>query len=188
MSALSAPANNPQDILILVDADDREIGFLSKEQCHRGAGLLHRAFSVFVFNRRGEVLLQQRSSAKPLWPLYWSNSCCSHPRKGEAVEAAARRRVREELGVHCELRFLYKFEYQARFADVGAEHELCSVFAGIADSPVRADASEIAATRFVRPDELSREIAADGSRFTPWLKLEWSRISSEFLPDILARI
>ena len=94
MSALNAPANNPLDTLILVDSDDRETGFLSKEECHRGQGTLHRAFSVFVFNREGEILLQQRSGSKPLWPLYWSNSCCSHPRRGEHVEAAARRRLR----------------------------------------------------------------------------------------------
>jgi isopentenyl-diphosphate delta-isomerase len=186
MSALSAPANKPGDMLILVDGQDRETGFLSKEECHRGQGTLHRAFSVFLFDRNGRLLLQQRSAQKPLWPLYWSNSCCSHPRRGETAESAAVRRVREELGVTCSLQFLYKFEYQAQFAEVGAEHELCWVFAGAADGAIRVDDTEIAAVRFVSPADLTREIAADGTRFTPWLKLEWARIEAEFLPGILA--
>ena len=188
MSSLGAPANNPLDTLILVDPQDREIGFRSKEECHRGAGTLHRAFSVFLFNDAGEVLLQQRSAQKPLWPLYWSNSCCSHPRRGETVEVAAQRRVREELGVPCELEFLYKFEYQAQFGTVGAEHELCWVFAGFADGTVTANDAEIAAFRYVSPQQLTREIDSDGARFTPWLKLEWARIRSDFLPDIQRRL
>jgi isopentenyl-diphosphate delta-isomerase len=185
MTALGDPANNPADALVLVDSEDREIGFRSKEECHRGAGILHRAFSVFVFNRRGELLLQQRSAAKPLWPLYWSNSCCSHPRRGEAVEAAARRRLREEIEIDCALTYLYKFEYQARFGDVGAEHELCWVFAGIADGEPTLNAAEIAACRYVTPQELTAEIARDASRFTPWLLLEWAEISAHHLSRIL---
>ncbi len=178
MSALGAPANNPGDTLILVDPEDRELGFLSKEECHRGTGILHRAFSVFLFNREGATLLQQRSAAKPLWPLYWSNSCCSHPRRGETVEAAARRRLREELGMRCELDFLYKFEYQAVFGDVGAEHELCWVFTGLAEGTPVADPGEIAAWRYVMPDALTAEIAAAPQTFTPWMKLEWAEITA----------
>jgi len=188
VSILGSSANNPGDTLILVDPEDREIGFLSKEECHRGAGVLHRAFSVFLFNAQNEILLQQRSAQKPLWPLYWSNSCCSHPRRGETVEAAALRRVREELSLHCNLTFLYKFEYQARFEDVGAEHELCWVFAGFADGVVTANAAEIAACRYVSPEDLSAEIAASPQIFTPWVKLEWTEISARHLPAIPARL
>lgn len=185
MSALSAPTNNPADPLILVDHDDREVGFLSKEECHHRSGVLHRAFSVFLFNSDGEVLLQQRSAEKPLWPMYWSNSCCSHPRRGEIVEAAARRRVDEELALSCSLTFLYKFEYQATFLDVGAEHELCWVFAGFVNGTPTANAAEIAACRYVRPDALTAEIVAAPGRFTPWLKLEWAEIAARHLPNIL---
>jgi isopentenyl-diphosphate delta-isomerase len=181
MSALGAPGNNPADPLILVDAADREVGFLSKEACHRGEGILHRAFSVFLFNAAGEVLLQQRSAAKPLWPLHWSNSCCSHPRRGESVETAARRRVREELALECSLDFLYKFEYQARFGDVGAEHELCWVFSGITVGAPMADPAEVAAWRYLSPAALSAEIAAAPATFTPWLRLEWPEVSARVL-------
>lgn len=187
MTALGDPANNPGESLILVDAGDREIGFRSKEECHRGDGVLHRAFSVFVFNGEGQLLLQQRSAGKPLWPLYWSNSCCSHPRRGEAVEAAAVRRLREELALTCDLEFLYKFEYQARFGDVGAEHELCWVFAGFGDGAPLANPGEIAAWRYVTPQELTAEIAAGPERFTPWLRLEWAEINARHLPRVLGR-
>ncbi|GMW06655.1 MAG: isopentenyl-diphosphate Delta-isomerase [Gammaproteobacteria bacterium] len=187
MSALSEPANDPSDVLIRVDAADRDIGYASKEQCHSGAGLLHRAFSVFVFNPAGEVLLQQRSAAKPLWPLHWANSCCSHPRRGESVEAAARRRLREELALACELTFLYKFEYRASFQDVGTEHELCWVFAGLSSEIPAPNPAEIAAWRYLPPADLTAEIAARPERFTPWLLLEWAEIRARHLPGILAR-
>src|SRR5690606_1037381 len=95
-----------EDLLTLVDASAREIGQAPKPQGHVGAGVLHRAFSVFLFNDRGETLIQQRAPGKMLWGGYWSNSCCSHPRPGETTEEAARRRVREELALECELRFL----------------------------------------------------------------------------------
>ena len=99
------------DRLILVDEKDQGVGYLSKARCHEGRGVLHRAFSLLIFNAGGELLIQQRSSSKRLWPLYWSNSCCSHPRGSETMEAATRRRLREELGISCPLRFLFKFQY-----------------------------------------------------------------------------
>lgn len=188
MSAVRRPVSSPSESLILVDENDQEIGFRSKAECHVGQGLLHRAFSVFLFNSDGQLLLQQRSEQKPLWPLYWSNSCCSHPRESESIEDAGRRRVREELHLDCEPWFLFKFEYQAPFEDLGSEHELCHVFAGIADGEIVAHPDEIADWCFIAPDDLTREIEADPDRFTPWLKLEWERIRTDFLDDIRARI
>ncbi len=187
MNAARDPVSSPTESLILVDDEDRQTGTCAKAECHQGNGLLHRAFSVFLFNPDGKLLIQQRSAAKPLWPLYWANSCCSHPRESESVEDAGRRRVWEELNLKCELVFLYKFKYQAQFGDIGAEHELCHVFAGYADDTIIAHPDEIADWRYVNPDELTREIAANGDRFTPWLKLEWQRIQDEFLDDILTR-
>ena len=96
--------------------------------------------------------------------------------------------MREELHLDCEPWFLYKFQYHARFGELGSEHELCHVFAGFVDGEVAAHPDEIADWRYIAPDDLTREIAADPDRFTPWLKLEWQRIRAEFLDDILSRI
>src|ERR1700728_5468992 len=109
------------DALILVDEADRRLGHLSKTLCHEGRGILHRAFSLLIFNGSGELLIQQRSASKRLWPLYWSNSCCSHPRVAESMEAAIHRRLYEELGLRCPLQFLFKFHYEAQFDENGAE-------------------------------------------------------------------
>lgn len=169
--------------LILVDANDREIGYRSKALCHDGDGVLHRAFSLFVFDRRRRLLLQQRSAQKRLWPLYWSNSCCSHPRRGESMEQAAHRRLYQELHLRADLRFLFKFTYHAAYEDLGAEHELCWVYAGTTSDEVRPNVNEIADWRFVSPAELDAEIEQTPEIFTPWLKLEWNRIRKEHLTD-----
>src|SRR5215471_9926103 len=131
----AAEAAADSEALILVDEADREVGHLSKAKCHDGQGVLHRAFSLLIFNTEGALLLQQRASSKRLWPLYWSNSCCSHPRRAESMETAIHRRLDEELGLHCPLHFLFKFQYQAQFDAAGAEQELCSVFVGRTADP-----------------------------------------------------
>jgi isopentenyl-diphosphate delta-isomerase len=179
--------SNASEKLILVDDQDREIGSDSKSACHSGSGVLHRAFSIFIFNSRDELLLQQRSAAKPLWPLFWSNTCCSHPRLGESMELAVRRRLQQELGFECPLTYLYKFRYQAQFGEQGAEHEFCWVYAGRYDGPVDANSSEIADWRFVDIKSLRRELETESDRFTPWFKLEWTRIQADYLDAILAR-
>ena len=165
------------EALILVDEADREVGHASRSSCHEGKGLLHRAFSLFIFNDRGELLIQQRSASKRLWPLYWSNSCCSHPRRAESMDSAIHRRLHEELGLDCLLYFLFKFQYQAQFDGAGAEHELCSVYIGRSGAPVRANREEIAAWRWVSPQALDGQMRGEGlAGFTPWFALEWERI------------
>ncbi len=180
MTGSDSAAEELQDILILVDDNDNEIGSCEKVDCHLGKGTLHRAFSVFLFNPDGQLLIQQRSRHKMLWPLYWANSCCSHPRLGESTETAARRRIEEELGVNCELKYLYKFVYHAEFADVGSEYENCWVYIGYFDGELDADTNEIADWRFVSPEQLSEDIAANPDIYSPWLKLEWAKINKEF--------
>jgi isopentenyl-diphosphate delta-isomerase len=166
--------------LILVDRDDNVTGYGSKADCHDGEGLLHRAFSVFLFNPAGELLLQQRADGKRLWPGFWSNTCCSHPRRGESIEVATRRRLEDELNIRADLEFVYKFVYQAPFGDEGSEHELCHVYLGrVAEAP-RPNANEIAATRYVSAAELDREFAAGPGRFTPWFRMEWETLKTEY--------
>jgi isopentenyl-diphosphate delta-isomerase len=163
--------------LILVDGTDREVGHLSKARCHQGRGVLHRAFSLLIFNDAGEWLLQQRAPSKRLWPLYWSNSCCSHPRRAETLEAAIHRRLYEELGLRCPLHFLFKFQYQAQFDAAAAEHELCSVFIGRSTGPVSINQNEIVAWRWSTPEALQADMTGPGAEsFTPWFVLEWQRI------------
>src|ERR1700744_3789689 len=129
--------DNGFDALILVDEQDQSLGYLDKAACHQGRGILHRAFSLLIFNESCDRLIQQRAPGKRLWPLYWSNSCCSHPRSNETLEIATKRRLREELGIDCPLQYLFKFQYHAQFDATGAENELCSVFIGCrADEPV----------------------------------------------------
>lgn len=184
MSAAREPTNDrivsfDDEPLILVDSSDNVLGHASKAACHDGDGRLHRAFSIFLFNGAGEILLQQRSEQKRLWPLYWSNSCCSHPRRGEDGLAAAQRRVQEELAVSPDLTFLFRFEYHARYRDVGAEHELCSTYIGLSDGTVAVNTNEIADWKFVTPEELDRKLEREPDACTPWLKLEWPRIRTE---------
>lgn len=173
--------------LILVDEGDRRLGHLAKSKCHEGRGVLHRAFSLLIFNERGELLIQQRSAEKRLWPLYWSNSCCSHPRRAESMAVATRRRLREELGMDCDLQFLFKFQYHAQFDATGAEHELCSVFIGRTSAEPRVDPAEVADWRWAAPEILQRQMSqVNMSRFTPWFILEWRRIWRDHRGDMLA--
>lgn len=170
--------------LILVDADDNETGFLSKAECHDGEGRLHRAFSLFLFNDAGEMLLQQRAGLKRLWPGFWSNTCCSHPRRGETMAIATRRRLRDELNIEVPLEFVYKFRYQAGFGDAGSENELCHVYVGRVSGPVKPNDHEIAAIRFIAPGELRRELDLHPERFTPWFKMEWQALTDEHMVQL----
>ena len=166
--------------LILVDESDRELGHLSKALCHAGRGVLHRAFSLLIFNEQGELLLQRRAATKRLWPLFWSNSCCSHPRRNEPIEGAIHRRLHEELGIRCPLRYLFKFQYQAQYGSAGAEHELCSVYVGRYVGALKVNRHEIDSWRWASAEAVQDEMAGSkASHFTPWFKLEWDRIWSD---------
>lgn len=164
-----------EEPLILVDGNDAVRGFDTKVNAHRGTGTLHRAFSIFLFDQHQRVLLQKRSGQKPLWPGFWSNSCCSHPRRGESYGFATRRRLREELGVAADLEFVYRFEYHAQFGDLGAEHELCTVFIGCinANRPLQPNRAEVEDWGWFAVDEVDRWVASGHNELTPWFLLEW---------------
>lgn len=186
-STRSEVVSNEEEPLILVDGDDRQIGTLDKSACHDGDGKLHRAFSLFVFNSQGETLLQRRHSDKRLWPRYWSNGCCSHPRNGESIDNAVVRRAQEELGLQVMPRFLFKFQYRARFHDVGSEFELCSVFVSRTSDAPQVNASEIEDWQWILPDDLDKKITTEPSIFTPWLMMEWKRLRSDFSGEFQAQ-
>ncbi|MCK4558846.1 MAG: isopentenyl-diphosphate Delta-isomerase [Calditrichia bacterium] len=172
------------EMLIVVDENDTIIDYKSKIECHQGNGILHRAFSIFIFNDLGQLILQKRSGRKLLWPLYWSNSCCSHPRKGETLDTAIHRRLEQELGLDTDLIYLYTFQYQASFKEVGSEHELCAVYIGKSDESVQVNENEIAEWRYLNPDDLTREVADHPENFTPWFKMEWTKLTTEFMDKI----
>ena len=172
--------------LILVDENDVETGFLSKADCHDGPGHLHRAFSIFLFNDEGELLLQQRSAQKRLWPGYWSNTCCSHPRKGESMPVATQRRLYDELHIESSLQFIYKFAYQAEFGEAGSENELCHVYLGEVNYDVTPNEHEIDAIRYLSAKTLLEELESQPENFTPWFKMEWLTLLDEHR-DVLSR-
>lgn len=170
-----------KDELILVNNDDQEIGYKEKSDCHLKEGVLHRAFSVFIFNSKNELLLQQRSAKKMLWPLYWSNTCCSHPRKDEDYEFAAKRRLMEELGISCDVEYLGKFQYQAKYGDVGSENEICAVLIGRYDGYMVANSKEVADYKWIDYEELLNDVDKNPDKYTPWFKSEIEKFNNDFI-------
>ena len=180
MNDLHRAVSSESEELILVDIDDNEVGYRSKADCHDGPGVLHRAFSLFLFNDNGELLLQQRSAEKRLWPGYWSNSCCSHPRRGETLSIATLRRLHDELNTAADLEYVYQFCYQAEFNELGSENELCHVFLGKIDGAIQPNESEIADVRFVSAADMDDELATQPQRFTPWFIQEWQTLKESY--------
>jgi isopentenyl-diphosphate Delta-isomerase len=170
-----------EERVILVDSEDNEIGTAEKLSAHRD-GLLHRAISVFVMNEAGEMLLQRRADGKYHSAGLWSNTCCSHPRPGEQPIDAARRRLREEMGISCELRPAFSFTYRADFDSGLTEHELDHVFVGTVAESEREGArpaphpEEVSDWRWIGLPDLERELAEDPTRFTVWFPLALRRL------------
>lgn len=162
--------------VILVDEHDRERGSATKAEAHR-SGVLHRAFSVLVFNRRDEILLQQRALRKYHSGGLWSNTCCGHPRPGEDTGAAARRRLNEEMGFECELRRRFAFHYRVELARGLSEHEYDHVFVGTYDGDPRPDPDEVEAWRWVPMNAVHREVAEAAERYTHWFRLILARLA-----------
>ena len=166
--------------LIIVDFEDNEIGNLSKLECHKNKGVLHRAFSIFLFNTNGQLLIQKRSSQKKLWPLFWSNTCCSHPRKGEEILNAAHRRLSDELGIKkVILEYVYKFSYTAEYKNIGSENELCSVFLGKIDEDLDTNENEISLVKYIETRDLLSKME-NKNEYTPWFEMEWHTLSTTY--------
>lgn len=171
------PTHEP--LVVLVDEEDREIGLLPKLEAHQ-KGLLHRAFSVFVFNSLGELLLQQRSPDKYHSGGLWTNTCCSHPLPGESVEEAANRRLLEEMGMSCPLHSPFWFVYRTDFDNGLSEHELDHVFLGHSDGPFRIDSTEVASALWVSLAELEAWMDRRPQDFTFWFKHIYPRCAQAF--------
>ena len=136
------------EYVILVDENDRETGLMEKQEAHE-KGLLHRAFSIFIFNHKNELLLQQRALHKYHSAGLWTNTCCSHPRAGESIEQAAHRRLQEEMGFDCELYKKTSFIYKAEFENGLTEHEFDHILVGHYDQAIHINPQEVAAYKWV---------------------------------------
>ena len=156
--------------VVLVDHEDNPRGTMEKMEAHR-KGLLHRAFSVFVFNDQGKLMLQQRALHKYHSPGLWSNTCCSHPYPGEKVEAAAHRRLQEEMGFDCELQHAFSFVYRAELDQGMTEHELDHVFTGLAGKEPIINPDEVNDWKWVEVDELVQDMETNPEKYTVWFRI-----------------
>ena len=159
-----------EEIVVLVIEIDEILGLMEKMQAHRN-GILHRAFSVFLFNDKGEMLLQKRASEKYHSPNQWTNACCSHPRENETYLDAAKRRLNEELGINCELEEKFHFIYKANVGDNLWEHELDRVFIGFYNSKCQLNPEEVAEVRYISMEDLNQEMKQNPEQFTEWFKI-----------------
>lgn len=160
--------------LILVDENDNPTGEMEKMEAHK-RGLLHRAFSIFIFHDN-KLLLQQRDISKYHSGGLWTNTCCGHPRPGEETKTAAHRRLFEEMGFDCELKEKFSFKYKAQLDADLTENEYDHVFFGIYDGAVNPDPKEAMAYKWVDWDELCSQVKQNPEQFTYWFKIALDKI------------
>ncbi|MES2628177.1 MAG: isopentenyl-diphosphate Delta-isomerase [Bacteroidota bacterium] len=165
-----------EEQVILVDDRDHAIGLAGKMEAHL-EGLLHRAFSVFVFNSKQELLLQKRAAGKYHSAGLWTNTCCSHPRAGEETKAAAHRRLLEEMGLRCELKEVFSFTYKAVLENELIEHEFDHVFIGTSDEFPVLNTDEAEEYGYVSIDELSEALRLTPEKYTSWLRICWPQVA-----------
>lgn len=158
------------DYVILVDSQDNELGVMEKLEAHE-KGILHRAFSIFLFNSKGEMLIQQRAMSKYHSPGLWTNACCSHPAPAETILDAGKRRLQEELGLSTVLVDAFKFEYRESFDNALTEHELDHVLVGYTDDSPILNSDEAKDYRWVDLSDLLVEISLNPELFTVWFKI-----------------
>jgi isopentenyl-diphosphate delta-isomerase len=158
------------DYVILVDSQDNELGKMEKLEAHE-KGLLHRAFSIFLFNSKGEMLIQQRALSKYHSPGLWTNACCSHPAPNESIIEAGNRRLKEELGLTTELVDAFSFEYRETFENNLIEHELDHVLVGYSEGNPILNQEEAKDYRWVNWIDLLAEVQSNPENFTIWFKI-----------------
>ncbi len=166
------------ETVILVDHNDRQIGTEEKIRAHQNGAKLHRAFSIFVFNSKGETMLQQRAKEKYHGGGLWSNTVCSHQRVGESTIEAAHRRLMEEMGFDCEMNEEFSFEYRAKMDNELTEHELDHVVFGKYDAEPNPNPAEVLSWRWISIKDLKSELSSRPKLYTPWLRIVMDRVIS----------
>lgn len=166
--------------VVLVNEQDIQLGIMEKLQAHQ-EGLLHRAFSVFIFNSKGEMLLQQRSSNKYHSPNLWSNACCSHPMPGENTEAAAHRRLQEELGFDTTLQYDFNFTYKVAFDNGLIEHEFDHVFTGTYDGSIVPNSLEVKDYCFMKMEDIENSMLTHPHKYSEWFKIAFEKMQKNKL-------
>ena len=159
-----------EEKVILVDKNDNQVGLMSKLEAHE-KGVLHRAFSIFIFNSKYELLLQKRASSKYHSGGLWTNTCCSHPREGEDTLDAANRRLDEEMGIKTSLRKVYDFIYKAELDNQLTEHEFDHVFYGVCDNDPILNKDEAEDFKWVDMETLNNDIMKNEDNYTVWFKI-----------------
>lgn len=166
--------------VILVDENDRALGTAPKLAAHQHGGHLHRAFSVFVFNSAGKMLLQRRAAGKYHFGGLWTNACCSHPGPGAPLVDCARSRLRHEMGIDVPLEKRFSFVYRADDPGSGlTEHEFDHVFVGRFDGEPEPNPEEVESFAWVNPEDLVRDVAAHPEQYTPWFRQVLERVVCE---------
>ena len=173
-----------EERIILVDHQDNEVGMMEKMEAHL-TGVLHRAFSVFIFNTKGELLMQQRELHKYHSGGKWSNTCCSHPRLGEDTSDAANRRLKEEMGMECHLQYAFNFTYQTIIQDNIIEYEFDHVYFGVSDQLPTIAAGEVAAFKYMPMDELANELKEHPDHYTKWLGICFDKVKTHYFQEFL---
>ena len=164
-----------EETVVIVNEQDEAVGVESKTRAHV-LGVLHRAFSVFVVNRAGQLLLQRRALTKYHSRGLWSNTCCGHPRPGESIEKAARRRLKEEMGFEADLRTIFHFRYRTSLEDGLIENEYDHVLVGLFDGVPAPNPAEVAEYRWVDPTTLRLELEAHPESYTFWFRISFDRV------------
>lgn len=172
------------DDVILVDEKDNEVGFMNKLETHQ-KGLLHRAFSILIFNSKNELLLQKRSMHKYHSGGLWSNSCCSHPKPGEALTNAASRRLQEELGLNCSLNFAFSFKYKIKFINGLTEHEFDHVFIGQTDDTPKINKMEIDDWKYAKCEHILSDMETNPDEYTEWFKICIQKLQGHLMKPYL---
>ena len=168
--------------VILVDENDNQLGLMEKMEAHEKA-LLHRAFSVFVFNDKGELLLQRRALSKYHSPGLWTNTCCSHQREGETNLGAGKRRLEEEMGFSCDLEEVFHFIYKAPFDNGLTEHELDHVMIGHYNDDPRVNPEEVDAFRWMKLEEVKKDMDEHPELYTAWFKIIFQEYYQRLVKD-----